>query len=138
MRRLTHGFFALLLAALWLPATLHCDLQAAELFAAHADACCAGEAGDGCEAGHGDEAPCANDSCEVVEDGAYRPSHDTLCVAAPELSILTDLAELWCALAVETTAVRVARPAESPPEIGRAWQFVQRAAQPPRAPALRV
>lgn len=134
--RFPRALVAFVLAVLWLPATLHCDLDAIQLFAAHVDSCCS----TACDAhpAAADDAPCTTGSCAVVEEGAYRPCHDNLGVAAPELIVVANLAEIWTALAVEQRAELVVRPAESPPAHGRPWQFVRRAAQSPRAPSQPV
>ena len=61
---------ALLMLALWLPATLHCDLEAAELWVEHAedhaavsDSCC--------QAGLG----CTQDGCDTLEGSAVKSSN---------------------------------------------------------------
>ncbi|MBK8857490.1 MAG: hypothetical protein IPN11_07305 [Opitutaceae bacterium] len=68
MKRLFQSV-ALLLLALWLPATLHCDLEAAELWVEHAedhaavsDSCC--------QAGLG----CTQDGCDTLEGSAVKSS----------------------------------------------------------------
>jgi len=58
---------AVLLLALWLPATLHCDLEAAELWVEHddhADVAC-------CQAGLG----CTHDGCDTLEGSAVKSSN---------------------------------------------------------------
>lgn len=125
-------FTALLLALLWLPATVHCGLEAAGLVE-HADAC-----------GHedhrkndADSGHCDADNCSLVEDGAYAPSHQLVKVAAP--IALLHVCHAVMRLAFETRARVVAEISprtESPPEINRTWQFVARAALSPRAPSL--
>jgi len=57
-------FLSLLLLALWLPVTLHCQLEAAELWPEHDDhadtTCCTPQQG------------CAADTCDVLEGDALR------------------------------------------------------------------
>lgn len=54
---------SLLLLALWLPVTLHCQLEAADLWPEHGDhdtACCAPQQG------------CTKDACSVLEGDSFR------------------------------------------------------------------
>ncbi len=117
---------ALLLATLWLPATLHCQLEGLgfdSLF--------------GCAdtpAGHADSRACADDGCQTIEAGQFVLTKQRLDLAAPAL--------LACACsfclfefqppvaAADFTASRqdVTLPLQ------RTWQFTRRAAAPPRAP----
>lgn len=115
--------FALLLLALWLPATLHCDLEAAGWIGAQ----CA----DDCSRDKD-----ANDGCDLVENGRYKSSGDFVKLSAPR--------RLPCAFAfIPRLELAVDPPARSWIEfvseartLQRTWQFVQRAAPPCRAPAL--
>lgn len=67
MRRLVR-VLSLLLLALWLPATLHCALEASEVLTeSH-------ESSDGCCAS---DTTCAVDSCDTVENGEYLLSSGT-------------------------------------------------------------
>lgn len=129
MRRF-RTFFALFLAALWLPATQHCDLEAAGMLSAHCDQP-AGMQGTGAD-DH-----CAGDGCDVVESGGYKVSSNTAKVSAPTLAVLACL----------FTGDSLSHPAETsagtllgsdhghPVEWVPTWQFVQRAALSPRAPS---
>jgi len=126
-------FVALLLLALWLPATQHCGLEAAELWDAPRD-CHAVP----CEAGH-DQSTCEMDSCQFVEDSAYRSTFDGLKLSAPILNQLT----CWCCLheiTPTTIVVPLISPAQTnaPPELAPTWQFIARATGSPRAPTARV
>jgi hypothetical protein len=60
---------AVLLLALWLPATLHCDLEAAELWIEHDDAHAA-VPDSCCDAGLG----CTHDACDTLEGSAVKSS----------------------------------------------------------------
>jgi hypothetical protein len=57
---------SLLLVALWLPATLHCDLETASLWFDHGEhddaVCCTPSMG------------CTHDGCETLEGGALKPA----------------------------------------------------------------
>ncbi|MBI4624067.1 MAG: hypothetical protein HY736_12735 [Verrucomicrobia bacterium] len=119
-------FTSLLLLTLWLPATLHCALEAGNPFDSAA-ACCTGE-----DAAVGDN-HCAIDNCAVLESNLVRPVGDDLVVPAPVL--LTCLCGL-IEIAPETIIVPTVSPERThcPPELARTWQFVERAAPSPRAP----
>lgn len=123
---------AWLLAVLWLPVTLHCDLEAAEFLQS------------GC--GHAEEASgcatksdgCFDDTCDVVEEGTYRVDHDTILPELPTLAALIGT--------VDVLAAARSAPDDAPlPEWrGRHrdwladWTFVRRAAALARAPDPRV
>jgi hypothetical protein len=117
------------MAAFWLLATQHCNLEAAQLLAEHAPSeqnCC-----------EGGEAHCVHDGCRSVEDLGFSVSNVTkaplpaltLC-ACWELMATTLVAaeapSAWTDLAVERALDWVPT-----------WQFVRRAACSPRAPAIR-
>ncbi len=122
------GLFRILcwvLVLLWVPVTVHCDLEFLGLSEEHCDSgdCSAGEA-------------CAEDLCAQVEDGAYRPVDHDLRVFAPEMMACS------CLLCVEQVLSRLETIVETPPpawETPRdwvvAWQFTRRAAPSPRAPS---
>ncbi len=114
--------FALLLATLWLPATLHCALEEAGVIGAAA-----------CDVDQAD--PCAQDNCTTVEATHYKSSEILTAVAAPTLFVCLDLAEL---IPTETIIVPLVSPERSdcPLEVPRTWHFVTRAALPARAPSL--
>ena len=119
---------ALLLLALWLPATLHCDLEAASLWDGHEDhpaAAC-------CSAGQG----CAHDGCDTLEGGAFRASDGT--VRAP----LPDLFCCFCLICTGTPALLEPVATTPVPTIAvtardwiPTWHFVRRTAPPSRAPS---
>jgi hypothetical protein len=121
---------ALLLAALWLPATLHCQLESLgfdTLFA------CADQAA---ETAHRNQGACTDDSCQTIETGQINFSKARL-----DLNLLP---ALTCACHL---CLIDARPPAPAPEIfavhqdetlplQRTWQFARRAALPARAPSL--
>jgi hypothetical protein len=124
--QLARRFAALLLLVLWLPATLHCALEAGSPFDSAAT-CCPGKS-----AAVGDD-HCADDNCVVLESHLVRPADDNLVMPAP-----VALAAFSCLIAFppETIIVPTVAPERThcPPELARTWQFVARAALSPRAP----
>lgn len=121
--------FVLLLLAAWLPAVMHCDLEAAGV--AFATECC--ERASAADGGH-----CAPGRCEVAESEFTAPSDSDLSAPAPTLC-----ACLLCCLAVPdlpahdaAAPVALGESTAAPPELNVRWAFVSRAAQPPRAPSL--
>ena len=117
--------FALL--ALWLPATLHCRLEAAGVFDSHCNEDQSAQAGE----------DCTDDVCPTVEDGLYKDSSATFAVAAPAECHIP----ACCALLLDLDRL-AAEPALSPArhappsELTVRWQFITRAAPPARAPSL--
>lgn len=119
---------ALLLLALWLPATQHCGLEATGWLGNEAECHTDG----GCQADHA-KAPCDADNCQSVEDGAYKSP------ASPRLVLGPSVLSCLCCLRVispETIVVPLVSPARTnpPPELTPSWQFIARAALPARAP----
>lgn len=130
MRRLL-PFIACLLAVLWLPATMHCGLETAGLLLHEhgiesADTGCA--------------TACENDSCTLVEDGAFKNATGVAKVGAPVLAVCvtrlvlissaSEADELLSSVSPDTT--------DSPPELARTWQFIARTALLPGAPSYSV
>ncbi len=120
---------ALLLATLWLPATLHCEFESANIaFLTHDDHehhhdIPAGSHSENEEAGH------------AIEYTPYTATTPSLKVPPPTDSLSTLLAALaWpasvCSIEPPLSPARH-RP---PPEWRVAWQFITRAAPPARAP----
>jgi len=114
---------ALFLLGLWLPATQHCDLEAAGLLA-----------GFGCCGGQDD---CAQDDCAVVENGHFKSGAGILKVPVPLVTLLR-LEASFPALGVSIGMVP-ASPAWSTDVTADDWlphwQFARRAAPWPGAPA---
>lgn len=118
-------FMAVLLLALWLPATQHCALEAVGALATTcADHCTTGES-------------TGKDACGSLEDGSYKPSTVTSKVTAPSLFACACFLSLHLELCA--TDESQALPGEA---FGQAkawissWQFVRRAAPLPGAPSL--
>lgn len=116
--------FALL--ALWLPATMHCRLEAAGFFAAHDD-CAEQLASEGSD--------CKDDACPTVEDALFKESSAALAVSAPAECFLPDgfapAIERVAAAGLTLSPFR----GTAPPEVAVTWQFVERTAPPARAPS---
>ena len=120
--------FALL--ALWLPATQHCNLEAAGVIAhedADSDACC--ETAD----------PCAHDSCDVAEGTLIRPSVTVAKTFAPDLTLcLCFLCSRLSPTSPPETPALAVSDTERPIDWLPAWQFSRRTALPARAPSIAV
>ncbi|CAM2962743.1 hypothetical protein [Rariglobus hedericola] len=118
-------FAAFVLLALWLPATQHCDLEAAGLelfnFGEHHESACA--------------EICNQDACQSIEDASYLKNASSLRVLPPPVSFEFCLLSLLIApVLVESEPVSLAG---DPPELQalhRTWQFIRRTALPVRAP----
>ena len=121
---------ALLLALVWLPATVHCGLDAAGLLA-HADSCCSTD-----EHHSPHSSKCGADGCDVVESGGYQVTGGYVKIPTPlwRESLLTLIASVPAL--VEESEFVVVEAVESPPEMKRTWHIVSRAALSPRAPSL--
>lgn len=119
-------FVALFLLALWLPATQHCDLEAAGIdFMTHD-----GHASSACHD------TCVDDACHNIEGAAFTKGGNTLRVLPPPAMIL-------CAClihvpppppAVETPVIDDGTGSRRLLVLHRTWDFVRRAALPARAP----
>lgn len=120
---------ALVLALLWLPATLHCGLEAAGVIAM-TDSCCGHDDSGAAQSG------CAADSCHLVEGGEYQSQGIVVKVAAPALQDYAVCLLTIAPVLVPEPEIAVAETVESPREITRTWHFVSRAALPPGAPFL--
>lgn len=121
---------ALFLATLWLPATLHCQLEHLGLETLFA---CADQPA---ATAHTDGDTCADDSCQTLEEGQFvlsKSKIDPAILPVPACS---------CVLCFIPVAPPVPAPEIS--AIGqemilplqRTWQFITRAAPFARAPAL--
>jgi len=119
----------LLLVALWLPATAHCDFEAIGLDQIFH-----------CATDH--HAPSADakpsDTCEVVESGWIKRAPSEIDLTVPVAACLC----LICACTITPASSRDLAPLSltertaAPPEFGRTWQFDFRAALSPRAPSF--
>ena len=119
-----------LLAILWVPLSIHCELERLSVLEflsccphepspGHADADCAGD-------------ECAGDVCAVVESGLYKNEDRPALVVSPELNVFEPaLSERFLSVDVSPS---VSFP-EFPPGHLMPWQFSLRAAPSPRAPS---
>ena len=129
MQRLRR-ILALVLVALWLPATLHCDLEAAGLSTLFH---CVTDHHVSADSTHSES---ARDACDVVETGAFMPAADTATLPPPTLhALLLDFLFVPTVLALKPPARGLCEQISAPPEVARTWHFVIRAAPPPRAPS---
>jgi hypothetical protein len=117
------SFVALLLLALWLPATLHCSFEAAgfdELFGCHEEAASTKD-------------HCTGDSCQPLEGFAYKSDSALLKVSPP----VPDFCSVW-PISLSPPFARLATGSvmtgAEAPSLSRPWQFARRAALPARAP----
>jgi len=119
---------ALLLVALWLPATLHCQLEKVgldALFACADQTEQAGQAGDG---------TCTDDGCQTVESGQILIAKSRVDLnLLPALACACHLCLFHVAPPVPAPEIFAAHQDEMLP-VQRTWQFARRAALPARAP----
>jgi hypothetical protein len=124
-------FVSLVLLAVWLPATQHCELQAAGLIAAeipHSE-------DDDCH-GLGD-GHCNHDGCDLVERSVIKSSNDT--IKAPLPTLIDCAGFLGGLLPRERIVVREPTPIPALAAAAQSWvplrHFVRRAAPLSRAPS---
>lgn len=115
---------ALLLAALWLPATVHCQLEGLGLDTVFA---CA-------DAGHAEEKECT-DGCQIIEDGQVTFSKSRADVGSLALLACTCYFCVFEISAPQPARELFATSQEETLPLQRTWQFDRRAALPGRAPA---
>jgi hypothetical protein len=119
---------AIVLLALWVPATAHCQMQSVlewELLS-----CCTHEEAPSSTAPHQDD--CSSDVCAAVESGLYK-LRDEPCL----LPVPPQVVELVPTAPVEDTlnVLRLSAGTPAPPEVSPSWIFTLRAAPAPRAPS---
>ena len=120
---------AVALLALWMPATMHCQLESA--FGLEVLSCCTHE--DEPSSAHHDQDDCDADECAVVESGLYK-LQDEQCLVPdpPEVIEVTQRA-----LSMDAQeAPQIPETALAPPELLHSWIFSLRAAPAPRAPSV--
>lgn len=115
-------FAALLLLALWLPATMHCALESAGLISSSSI----------CTDGSNDH--CAGDNCTQLEGSLFKQKTDELQVMSPDLFVRA------CFLCphlppAAARAEPIVQPPDHPQNWVTTWHFVRRAAPSPRAPS---
>lgn len=119
----------LTLAALWLPVSVHCQLE--QLPGLEFLSCCNHE---DTTAPHQDD-DCKGDACAVVESGLYKTEERQISLPAPDWMPVAS----YCALRPEAcfcAEVRSSHQGTAPPELSRVWQFSFRTALLPRAPSV--
>jgi hypothetical protein len=120
----------LLLALLWLPATVHCQLEA--ISGLEFLSCCQHAAPNTSPTHHAKD--CATDGCAAVEAGFYLLPAVSVTPVAPQLA-----AHLVMAAPAATPSTAELRahslPSPVPPDRSVRWRFLWRAAAPPRAPS---
>lgn len=122
-----HRITAVLLLALWLPATAHCRLEAAG--ADLGSSCCAKETPLASE----DE--CNNDICSGLEGRSTDPAAAAVGVSAPVLSACVFVSPPLPALPpCSAPPGFVPEESTAPPELVRSHHFVDRTALPARSP----
>lgn len=121
---------AIVLLALWLPATQYCTLAAAGILADESQA----SAPDNC-CNTNDR--CSRDACELLENGVFKPAKEMSKVLAPDLSACLCFICLQFVQpgVVDESTLMVSAP-EHPLDWETKWQFVRRAAPLARAPSL--
>jgi len=115
-----------MLLALWLPATLHCDLEAAgvtNILGCH-DHRAAGPAFG------------TDDHCHSIEGVSYKLDFGSSKTLPPADFILFVLAAPSALTATPPPRQITVESRAAPPEIVRTWHFATRAAPPARAPAI--
>ena len=123
-------FLLFALLTLWLPATMHCRLEAAGFFAAHDE--CAAENEQPASSG----TDCKDDACPTVEEALFKESGVALAITAPGECHLPDALTLLIAADASTAAPELSPTRHVPPaELAVGWQFSARAAPPARAPS---
>ena len=117
--------FSLLALAVWLPATVHCELESVSGF----------EFLQCVSDGQNSKGNCSDDGCCTVEKSQYKSKQARLTIPLPDLlpvafAPVLDVANTLPAevsLGVLTAA---------PPELHQTWHFVSRMALPVRAPSV--
>ena len=116
---------ALVLAAFWPLASIHCNLEV--LPQVEIASCCEGEKAPPRQA-------CESDGCDVVESGLYKIEESPSVPPQPE----TVLPFLPALLVTQTAHDRAEKDSldASPPELPKVWRVTFRVALPPRAPSF--
>ena len=119
---------ALLLVALWLPATLHCQLESLGLEAIFA---CADHPA---ETAHASGDGCTDQGCLTIESGQFALTKSQLDLSCPPALADGGLACLP-ALSPPVPAPEISAAGQDETlRLRRTWQFARRAALPARAP----
>jgi hypothetical protein len=118
-------FLAIFLAILWVPMTVHCELETFGILGHVAEVCC-----DETES-------CTDGICAVVENGDYTTGVNQFKVSAPTLLAFS---RFLCLHAVRLIPPRREAAAFNLADVSPAWlsdwDFARRTACPARAPSL--
>ncbi len=120
-------FVAVLLLALWVPATSHCLMESAGLMPTVFS--CTDDCAPGAPGGQD-----ADDACAALESASYKLSDDALAIISicpPVLALAFLLGESFSSAPSSPPLPTIA-----PPALPVTWQFLQRAALPVRSPSL--
>jgi len=129
-----HRIIAFVLAAVWLPAVVHCGME--NLNEATAESGCCSHESSGPEASKG---ACVADHCEIFDDGHFLSKDGAAKLVAP-LPVFGAIPACGIDTA-SSPSCKVCVPAggDSPPaELARRWMFELRAAPLANAPGLIV
>lgn len=122
---------ALVLLALWVPATSHCAVETLlGVVNEHCETVCAHDGPDA--ATH-----LASDACEMLEQGDFKPAVAELAVPAPALTVLACLGRVHAALLAEAEPLApTAWSGDHPADWVPVRHLASRAVAPARAPNL--
>jgi len=126
---LARRLVAVLLLALWLPATQHCDLEAAGVMGLDHE-----HHGESAE-----HAPCPDHACHTLEEIGWVKDFDSVRVLPPCALPLLDLLITLSATPLKSQWAYSGIVTDAAPELlrlSRTWVFTRRAAWPSRAPSF--
>ena len=125
------NFLAVAIATLWVGVGSHCLLEV--LPGLGFLSCCQHPQSEQSPAHH--EEDCAGDGCSAIESGFYKLEQRQNAPIKPLLPLVA-----WLTAVADdrqpTAPVFPVLVSSSPPEVSRIWQFLERAALPPRAPSF--
>lgn len=126
--RRVFSLVACLLAAIWLPATLHCGLESAGLWHhEHSEDATAVGCAEACD----------NDACAMLEEGDFKNPSGILKVPAPVFALtVSALHEVVISTQHAFSPPQLEEGRDPPPELTRTWQFAARMALLPGAPSI--
>ena len=116
---------AMVILALWMPATSLCLAECAGLI----------ERGDCCPDESSGKADAAAHPCCFLASGHYK-SHDYRPLMIAPIDLATAQVPFLISSAAPSERLAAIWPSPSPPDLPVTWQFSFRAALPPRAPSL--
>ena len=117
--------FSLLALVIWLPATVHCELESVpglEFLQCVSD-------------GQNSKGDCSDDGCCVVEKSQYKSKQSRLTIPSPDL-LPVALAPVLDGADILAAEASLGILTAAPPELHQTWHFVSRTALPGRAPSI--